>query len=56
VFASRVFPDGSGEDVGRYTISGLAFSIPAESRLDCGSGSLAPTGHRERSPFAAQVT
>jgi hypothetical protein len=51
--ASRVFPDGS---VGRYTISGLALSIPTGSRLDCGSGSLAPTGHCKCSPFAAQVT
>jgi hypothetical protein len=56
VLASRVLPDGDRKDVGRYTISGLAFSIPAGSRLDCRSGSLAPAGHCERSPLAAQVT
>ena len=56
VLARRVFPDGSGEDVGRHTISVHAFSIPARFRLDCRSGPLAPTRHRERSPVAAQVT
>jgi hypothetical protein len=56
MLASRVFPDGDRKDVSRHTISVLAFSIPAGSRLDCRSCSLAPTGHCERSPVAAQVT
>jgi hypothetical protein len=56
MLANRIFPDGDRKDVGRYTISILAFSIPAQSQLDCDFGSLAPTGHCERSPAAAQVT
>jgi hypothetical protein len=54
VLASRVLPYGNRKDVGRYTISGLAFSIPPKFRLGCGFGSLAPTGHCERPPVAAQ--
>ena len=53
---SEYSPDGDREDVGRCTVGGLAFSIRAQSRLDCGSGSLAPTCRCECSPIAAQVT
>jgi hypothetical protein len=55
VFASRVFTDGGGEDVGRHTFGVRARTIKAGSQLDCPHCSLAPSGHIECAPATAEV-
>jgi hypothetical protein len=56
VFASRVFADVAGEDVGSDTLGVRASAIGASSQLDWPSCSLASSGHIECAPITAEVT
>jgi hypothetical protein len=56
MLASRLLPDGSGEDGCRHTLRVGAFAIEAGAQLGRGSGALASTGHIECSAVAAKMT